>query len=93
MLVGRMRNGILRIFKDANWPDVEIIEMTFENLSKNEADALKIFVTNTAGKEITMIDHESRNWIGVIVSPEVVFTEAGRGCKNSMPIKFMGSLV
>jgi hypothetical protein len=71
------RGGNLIIYQDPIWPKEEIFTLTWKWLTEAQREALFIFVTKTLGYNVTLIDHEGRSWVGVILTPESDWTQTG----------------
>ena len=69
------RGGTLIIYADPNWPKVHLLALTFTGLSYTDAHNLLTFVKAHLGKEIGLIDWESRYWKGIITNPNNPITE------------------
>ena len=74
----RSRGGTLQIFRDTAWPSAERLILTFSALKQEEITNLFTFLKASLGKEIGYLDHESRQWRGVILTPSAQMSEESR---------------
>lgn len=65
----RSRGGDLIHFRACTWPTEYVHRFKITNLRQNEAEAWITFLKASLGKEVRYTDHESRQWIGVILNP------------------------
>ncbi len=74
----RTRGGDLIIFRDADWPKTETLNLTFDFDTDAEMKRFLGMVRETAGQFIYYRDHENRLWYGVIQNPDTKATQTGR---------------
>lgn len=86
------RGGTLIAYSDPQWPKVHTLVMDFAVLSEQTAQEYLDFVSATLGKEIRLVDHESRHWRGVLIQPDDPITRNKR-CDLSASLVFEGELV
>jgi len=91
-VVRRNRGGALKACRPVTWPMVEELQLTFENLSDAQKIALAAFLITSAGLEIGLLDHENRQWKGVIITPSNSITHANPGCSFETGFTFRGKL-
>lgn len=73
------RGGSLIVFRDSFWPRSERQSYQFSALGQNDIDHLFDFLAVSLGKEIGLLDHENRQWKGIILTPDADTAEQGRG--------------
>jgi hypothetical protein len=86
------RGGTLIVYADPQWPKVHTLVMDFAVLDEQTALDYLDFVAATLGKEIRLVDHESRTWRGVLIQPDDPITRNKR-CDVSASLIFEGELV
>ena len=62
-------------------------------LSQTVRDELEAFYSASAGKEIGILDHENRQWRGIITSTIPVIRQTGRTCLFTSGFNFVGTVV
>jgi hypothetical protein len=67
--------GELIVYSDPSWPKLNTLTMTFTNVKTDLATEFMDFVQDNLGREIRLLDYLGREWIGIIINPESVFTE------------------
>jgi len=73
--------GEVKSVKDSSWPDKEIRSFSFTNLTKTVTDTLRTALINSAGEEVSIIDHNDKIWTGVIISnPIDIITQRDVNC-------------
>lgn len=85
------RGGTIQIFADPQWPKIYRLQMDFAALSEQLAQDYATFRRQTLGKEIKLVDHESRVWKGVLTE---VGTPVNRNRRNGVQVSlsFEGEL-
>ena len=73
----RTRGGKLEVFRDINWPDAQRLIFTFSSLCEQTVKDLLYFMHWSLGKEIGVLDFESRQWKGIILTPSEAISEPG----------------
>lgn len=58
------------IYRDEDWPKYEIFRYTFDTLTLEQRDALIAFIKLSLGKPVTVLDHENREYSGLILNPQ-----------------------
>lgn len=86
------RGGTLIVYADPQWPKVHTLVWEFSVLSEDSAQDYLNFLAATLGKEIRLVDHESRHWRGVLIQPDEPITRNKR-CDLSASLIFEGELV
>jgi len=90
----KSRGGTLQIFRESTWPSAQRLKMTFSYLPNVDRVALLQFLEDSLGQEVGYLDHESRQWRGVILTPAAqVAEEKYSGCGHSASLEFQGTLV
>ena len=88
----RSRGNALHIFRDPIWPVANRINYTFNDLSDKDKSTLLSFIENSIGQQITLVDYEQRNWLGVIITPSADIKQTLEQ-DNSVTLQFEGLLV
>lgn len=87
----RTRGGDLDLYRDENWPKVKRLIYSFTYLSEtNRADLFK-FLQRSLGTEIGILDFESRQWHGLLLTPANAISEPKRN-GFSFSLEFEGEL-
>lgn len=91
----RTRAGELIVYKDPLWPIIETLTFRFTGLSDVQAKATLLFLNNTIGQLITMVDYRGVTWTGVITNPDAdTEQEGGHVCPSfNIDIDFEGSRI
>lgn len=89
----RIRGGDLIIHRQAYWPIAERLSMKFTNLTHTVGDSVLDFLSATIGLEIGLLDHEGRQWRGIILTPSArLSADTGRECQYSIALEFEGTV-
>lgn len=88
----KSRGGDLIIFRDNAWPKIETLKYTFKLLKQEDAIKLLNFFQISLGKSITLIDHYTRTWTGIISNPTSTVKQETRYNYN-IEFDFQGVLV
>lgn len=72
------RGGDLILFRDPIWPRTETLNFEFSFLSKLQLNQLLLFIEETLGQEITLVDYNGRSYNGIITTPSGELSQAGR---------------
>lgn len=91
----RTRGGTLDLYRDENWPKVQRLIYSFSQLCeepKNQRSDLFEFLKRSIGQEIGVLDFESRQWKGVILTPSNAISEP-RSNGYSVSLEIEGELV
>ncbi len=73
----RSRGGTLDVFRDETWPKTKRLIYTFSALKEQQIEDLLTFLQESLGKEVGILDFESRQWKGVILTPSAAFGQTG----------------
>lgn len=87
------RGGTVQVSGDSSWPRQETLRYSIEGLTDIQADEYLDFLAASLGKEIGLLDHENRQWKGIILTPDAEVTDAGHPCRFSVTLEFEGELV
>lgn len=91
----RTRGGTLDLYRDENWPKVQRLIYSFswlcEEPLKQRSDLFE-FLERSIGQKIGVLDFESRQWRGVILTPSNAISEP-RLNGFSVSLEFEGELV
>jgi hypothetical protein len=71
----RTKGGSLDLYRDETWPKVTRLIYTFTWLSELQKNQLLAFLNSSLGAEIGILDFESRQWRGVILTPSSAVSE------------------
>lgn len=88
----RTKGGTLDLYRDETWPKVERLIMSFSRLSDTQRVSLFTFLQKSIGQEIGLLDFESRQWKGFILTPTTLISEAVKQ-GHSVSLEFEGELV
>lgn len=92
-IVSVTRGNKLIVKRNQNWPRSTRLSYNFIALSKEQAYDILDFIKESLGKEIGLLDYESKQWKGIIISPNEPITQEGPGCMYSAKFDFQGVLV
>lgn len=73
----RTRGGDIIIFRDNEWPKTEVLNLTFDFTTDDEAQAMMNMLRYTAGWFIHYRDHENRLWFGIVQNPDTEVSQTG----------------
>ena len=73
------RGGTLIMFVDPEWNKQQVMNVTITALKRSQKDALLAFLNTSIGQDIGYLDHENRQWKGLVLTPEAVVTNNDRG--------------
>jgi len=73
------RGGTLVVYADPSWPKTQKLNVELRSLGSLQADTLLDFFDQSLGKEIRLLDHEGRQWRGIITNPDSPVANPGRG--------------
>ncbi len=79
----------LKVIADAEWPNIQRLQMIFENRSVDAKDALVADILAGYGTEMNLTDFEGKDYVGIITG-DVVVTEAKPNCGYSVSFEFEG---
>lgn len=85
------RGGTLVVFADPSWPKTQTLQIEVSGLTRQQVADLMDFFAASLGQEIGLLDHENRQWRGVILNPDTPFADLG--CSDRMvSFEFEGEL-
>lgn len=76
-IVRRTRGGTLDLFRDETWPKTKRFIMNFSTLKDEDIIDLLEFIQKSIGQEIGLLDFESRQWKGIILTPSSATQQPG----------------
>lgn len=85
------RGGTLIVFADSIWPKTQTLQVEVSGLRQAQADDFLAFVGESLGKEIGLLDHENRQWRGLIMDPDTPIANPERG-EYTISFQFEGEL-
>ncbi|KKM96678.1 hypothetical protein LCGC14_1175720 [marine sediment metagenome] len=91
----RTRGGTLDLFRDESWPKVQRLIFSFSWLceeTRKQRSGLFEFLERSIGQEIGILDFESRQWRGVILTPSTAISEP-KFNGFAVSLQFEGELV
>lgn len=86
------RGGTLLIYADPVWPKQQVLVIQVDGLKESKKTEFLQFLNLSLGKEVGLLDHESRQWKGIITTPEAAATQVDRN-SYSISFEFEGELV
>ena len=86
------RGGTLVVYADPNWPKAQTLSLTISHLKQTQVDDLFDFLLESLGQEVGLLDHENRQWRGIILTPDAEVSHVGRE-NRSVQLEFEGALV
>ncbi len=86
------RGGTLVVFSDPDWPKTQTLRLECQMLKKEQADNLLDFFLSSLGQEIGLLDHENRQWRGIITTPDAEVAHTSRH-NRTVSFDFEGELV
>jgi len=92
----RTRGGTLVVARDDNWPSARRLKLDFKGLSERQRTDMLLFLKTTLGKQIRLKDHESREWIGLIITPTTMIKtiqERPTFADYELTVEFEGSVL
>lgn len=75
----RTKGGDLDLFRDETWPKVKRLIYSFSELKETQRNELFTFLIRSIGQEIGILDFESRQWRGIILTPSSAVAEPRSG--------------
>jgi hypothetical protein len=88
----RTRGGTLDLYRDESWPKVKRLIMSFTYLNEEQRVSLFNFLIRSLGTEIGLLDFESRQWRGILLTPTSAISQPKRFGHN-FSLEFEGELV
>lgn len=86
------RGGTLVIFSDPIWLKRETLQLEVANLKASQAADMLLFLRASLGKQIGLLDHENRQWRGIILNPLMPIAHEKRNGRR-FELEFEGELV
>jgi hypothetical protein len=68
------------------------LSLEVQHLKQTQVDDLLDFFLDSLGQEVGLLDHENRQWRGIILTPDAEVTYVGRE-NRSVQFDFEGELV
>lgn len=88
----RTKGGSLDFYRDESWPKIERLIYSFSVLSEIQRSNLFEFLERSIGQEIGILDFESRQWKGILLTPSSAISEP-RKDGYDVSLEFEGELV
>ena len=88
----RTKGGWLDLFRDESWPKSQRLIYSFNELKDTQRADLLTFLIRSIGQQVGILDFESRQWQGVILTPSNAISEPRSG-GFSFSLDFEGELV
>ena len=85
------RGGTLIMFVDPKWPKQQVMNLTFAALTKTMKDSLLALLNASVGQDIGYLDHENRQWKGIVLTPEATIQNDSRD-GYTVTFEFEGTL-
>lgn len=73
----RTRGGKLDLYRNNSWPKAKRFIYTFSSLKEQDIEDMIEFLEVSLGQEIGLLDFESRQWKGIILTPSAAFSQPG----------------
>jgi len=77
-------------FNDPDWPINIVKSFTVTAMERAEVDALIDFFSQSAADEITLIDQDSQEWLGTIITPIPEIITNRDDCDYEVTFEFRG---
>jgi hypothetical protein len=90
-----LRGGAVVIFAEDGWPEQRVLTLDIDGMDETQAGDLLDFLLTSLGAEIGLLDHENRQWRGILLNPEAEITQTQRegSCEYAVSLEFEGELV
>jgi len=85
------RGGTLVVYADANWPKTQTFQVEVQGLKAAQVADLLVFFGVSLGKEVGLLDHENRQWKGIIMDPDTPVNHVARS-DRTVSFTFEGEL-
>lgn len=69
-IIRETRGGNLRIYRNSTWPKFDTLSYSINLLSEVDANKFLKFLSESLGQEVGLLDYESRQWRGIITTPD-----------------------
>ena len=89
----RTPGGVLKVFKDPEWPNIETFVYNIFRLTEAERDDFIELLNNSVGQEITITDHLGAVRTGFIVTPVQEILTIRDGCWYDAHFEFMATVI
>lgn len=86
------RGGTLKTFRYNIWPKIEVLAIAIDRIDPTIVTNLKALIKASVGQQIGYRDHESRQWVGVILNPDSVISQEGPGCQYTISFNMDATL-
>lgn len=86
------RGGHPITFSDRKWPKQQILNFDLSALTEAQSQDLLDFANQSLGQEIGLLDHENRQWRGLLLNVDTDVTDGGPACTYSARVQFEGVL-
>lgn len=71
----RTRGSTLKIYRKSSWPKDNKFILSFNILKRDKVNTILEFFDKSLGKEIGLLDFETRQWKGILLTPDTLFSE------------------
>lgn len=85
------RGGTLDMFADPDWPKQTTLNVNVTALRRQQVENLLAFFQASIGQEIGLLDHENRQWRGIIITPDASVEQEGKD-RFTVNFEFEGAL-
>jgi len=89
----RTPGGILKLFKDSEWPVIETFIYTLYRLTQTQRDTLILLLNASSGLSITITDHLGAVRNGFIVTPINEIVTVRDGCWYDVHFEFLATKI
>ena len=86
----RTLGGQLDLYRDEDWPKNKKLIYSFSALSTLQREGLFVFLIKSLGQEVGILDFESRQWRGLILTPS---SQVSQPREHNVSLEFEGELV
>ena len=89
-IVRRSRGLVGKVFRDPLWDEHTTLYYICQACTLTQSNAYLAFIVTAYGKEVKLIDYETRIWKGILVPAEI--TEQHRNCGYVIQFEFQGAI-
>ncbi len=89
----RTPGGVVKVFKDSDWPVVETFIYDFTRLTQAQRDDLLELLEEGAGLEISTNDHHGASRTGYVVTPVAEIVTVRDGCFYDAHFEYMANII